>query len=140
MFNNKVKTTSVMASAVTMIGSGTEIVGEIKTTADLRIDGIHRGEVNCSGKLILGINGLVEGPIVAKEAEIAGKVVGHITVKGTLLLQQKAYIDGDMEVGTLVVEAGATFMGRCSMHGQKDKPQEGGLKIVTKVDESTKTA
>ena len=43
--------------------SGSKIIGTVITDSDMRIDGIVEGDVKCSGKLVIGEQGLVKGSI-----------------------------------------------------------------------------
>ena len=120
MFKNKPieeVTTTVTNShtATSLIGSGTVITGNIQCDADLRIDGILRGNVTSTGKVIIGANGTVDGDIDANNADILGKVNGKLTIKTLLNIRDKALINGDIFTGQLQFEPSATFNGSCHM-------------------------
>ena len=42
--------------------------GDITSNGDLRIDGILIGNINCTAKVIIGANGVVEGEVICKNA------------------------------------------------------------------------
>ena len=97
------------------ISQGTVLVGNITTKGDIRIEGKILGTVVCGSKLVIGENGVVEGNIDAKNANIAGEVKGTVVVRELLQLQEKGKIQGDIYTLRLAVQVGAFFSGHCSM-------------------------
>jgi cytoskeletal protein CcmA (bactofilin family) len=95
--------------------NGSKIVGKILADSDFRIDGEVEGEIICSGKVIIGPNGILRGSISCVNAEIIGTVLGDIIVSDTLTLRSTANIKGDVKTKVLVVEPNAIFNGTCSM-------------------------
>lgn len=103
------------AQASNRILLGTEIVGDIKTSGDIRIDGSIRGTVETEGKLVIGESGLVEGEVKCSNSSISGELKGTIEVEQLLSLHSSAKVQGDIYAGKLSVEPGAMFSGKCSM-------------------------
>lgn len=103
------------ASAVNVIGSGTELVGDLFSSGDVRIDGKLRGAVKTQGKLVVGEQGFIEGAISCKNAEIAGTVKATVVVEGLLSLHRSARLEGEIEINKLAIEPGAKFSGTCKM-------------------------
>lgn len=95
--------------------NGSKIVGKIVADSDFRIDGEVEGEIICSGKVVIGPNGLLKGSISCQNAEIIGSVIGDIVVADSLTLRSTASIKGDVKTKVLVVEPNAVFNGTCSM-------------------------
>ena len=95
--------------------AGTEIIGDIKSSGDLRVDGRVKGNVQLAGKLVIGDKGHVEGEAQCVEATIGGVFKGKIQVKNLLTFQQTAKVHGDVITGKLAVESGAEFVGQCAM-------------------------
>ena len=117
--NNKASKNGVAQTAsVNIIGAGTNIEGEVKSDGDIRIDGMIRGTVTSRAKVVIGSTGVVEGNIYCENADVSGKVKGNVQVGELLFLKNKSRLDGDITTTKLVVEAGASFNGCCSM-GQK---------------------
>ena len=100
--------------------SGSKIIGTIVADSDIRIDGTVEGDLQCSGKLVIGEQGKLKGTIVCQFADIYGKVDGKIDVKQTLTLRASANIKGEVATQTLIVEPNAIFNGSCSM-GKKEE-------------------
>jgi cytoskeletal protein CcmA (bactofilin family) len=103
------------SSALNMISVGTSIEGEITSDGDFRIDGKVKGTVTSKAKLAIGSTGVVDGDLICENADVSGKIFGTIKVNDMLFLKSSGYIEGDIIATKLVVEAGATFNGSCSM-------------------------
>jgi cytoskeletal protein CcmA (bactofilin family) len=106
---------SETTASVNMIGAGTIITGDIISKGDIRIDGILRGSVNTEGKVVLGHEGMIEGDVICKDADISGTIKAKITVSQLLSLKTSAKLNGDIITNKLSIEPGAAFSGSCSM-------------------------
>jgi len=117
MFTNKneIMKKTETAAAVNMIGAGTIITGDIVSKGDIRIDGTLKGSVNTQGKVVLGIEGVIEGDVICKDADISGTIKAKITVSQLLSLKTSAKLNGDIITNKLSIEPGAAFSGSCSM-------------------------
>ena len=104
-----------MKETINTIGSGTIVTGDIESKGDIRVDGILKGTVNTSGKVVLGKEGIIEGDVSCNNADIAGIVNAKITVTQLLLLKSTAKLNGDIITNKLSIEPGAIFTGSCSM-------------------------
>lgn len=105
----------VGAGTINIIGSGTDVTGDIISNGDIRIDGNVKGKIVSKAKVVIGASSVIDGDIEAQNADISGKINGKITVNETLFLKPTANINGDIVVNKLVVESGAEFNGKCSM-------------------------
>jgi cytoskeletal protein CcmA (bactofilin family) len=121
MFNQKSKSdSSVETSASTpggasIIAAGTTLKGDITSNGDIRIDGTLLGNMQCSAKVIIGANGVVEGDISGQQADIMGKVSGTINVKELLQLKGGSIVSGNLHASKLQIEPSANFNGQCHM-------------------------
>ena len=113
---NEKQQSGMMFNALT---AGSKIVGNITADSDFRIDGLIEGEINCTGKIVIGEAGRVKGSIVCENAEILGLMDGKISCRQQLSLRASGKIQGDVQTKTLIVEPGALFNGTCSMGGEK---------------------
>ena len=109
-----------------IIAKNTIIVGEIKSEGDFRIDGTLEGNLIIKGKVIIGATGIVKGNIEASSADTEGETSGQLKVIKTLTVKANAKILGDVVVGKLSIEPGATFNASCVMKGfvEENKPNE----------------
>jgi len=97
------------------ITNGTEIVGDINSTGDLRLDGYLKGNLNIRGRVVIGKTGKVLGTIKCKNAEINGNVEGEIYVTELLSLTETAIVKGNIFINKLNIQPGCKFTGACSM-------------------------
>ena len=96
--------------------AGSKIIGTIIADSDVRIDGTVEGELQCTGKVVIGEQGSLKGTIACQNAEIMGKLDCKINVEHTLALRASGNIKGEVSTGTLIVEPNAIFNGTCSMN------------------------
>ncbi|MEY2916424.1 MAG: hypothetical protein RIS73_138 [Bacteroidota bacterium] len=117
MFNSKSKSSfdETKAGSTSIIGAGTTITGNMQSNGDIRIDGVLKGNLIAKAKILIGADGVVEGDIDGKQADILGKVSGKIKVADLLYLHGKAVVDGDIYAGKLQIEPTAAFNGQCHM-------------------------
>ena len=109
------KNSNAEASAINLIGLGTQIIGDIISARDVRIDGTLNGNIKLNGRLVVGSNGKIEGNVICQNADISGEVKGTVEVVEMLALKATAKILGDMITGKLSIEPGAVFTGSCNM-------------------------
>ena len=122
-------------AVVNMIGTGTTINGDIQSKGDIRVDGTLKGSVTTEGKVVLGRDGVIEGDVVCKNADVSGILKAKITVSQLLSLKTSAKLNGDITTNKLSIEPGAEFTGSCSMGAViKD------IKRVEKQEKQEKTA
>lgn len=116
MFSTK-KNNSVLAGGGTsIIGQAVSLSGDITSTADIRIDGVVKGNVKSSARILIGSDGVVEGDLDSLQADIMGSVKGNIKVKELLSLRENAVINGNIHVGKLQVEPSVILNGNCYMN------------------------
>ena len=127
MFNNKEKTQKLKVMEINVVAKNTAIIGDIISEGDFRIDGTLEGNIKTKGRVIIDISGSVKGKIDAVNSDIEGKFSGDLLVQETLTIKATAIISGDVVIGKLSVEPGATFNASCSMRGaikELNKPNE----------------
>lgn len=103
------------SAAQNRINEGTKLKGDISSSGFFRIDGFIEGNVETPSKVVLGKSGTIIGTLVCENADIEGKFEGKLEVSGTLTLRASAVVDGDVVVGKLAVEPGATMNASCVM-------------------------
>tara|TARA_B110000003_G_scaffold72267_1_gene73640 strand:+ start:8303 stop:8719 length:417 start_codon:yes stop_codon:yes gene_type:complete len=117
MFSNKVKIQKTNVMEINVVAKNTLITGDIISEGDFRIDGTLEGNIKTKGRVIIGIDGSVKGKIDAINSDIEGNFLGELVVQKTLTIKSTAQISGDVIIGKLSVEPGATFNASCSMKG-----------------------
>ena len=117
---NKINPTiTSMATVKNSLGSDVEIKGTLRFQHEMSIDGKIEGEIFSQGMLIVGENGEIKGEIKAKSVSIYGKVFGNITVQERCELKSRAHLIGDLKAPRLMIEEGATFVGRSEVTPSK---------------------
>lgn len=101
------------------LSSDVEIKGSLKFSNDLTIDGKIEGEITSDGILTIGENGEVRGEIKTKSVTVFGKVHGNITVVEKCELKARAQLMGDLKAARLIIEEGATFVGKSEVTPNK---------------------
>ena len=120
-----------------IISQGTKLIGDFNSEGDFRIDGTVEGNIKTTGKVVLGKSGLVKGTLNGTDAYFEGKFSGKLALSGTLTLKASAHVEGEVVVGKLAVEPGATFNVTCVMKGTVKEMNNGGQQ---RKSESEKTA
>lgn len=110
-YNNETET----ATAINLIGAGTEIIGDVNSNGDIRIDGTLKGNLKTAGKVVIGETGKVEGEINCKNSDVLGAINGKIKVGELLSLKATAKVFGDITTKKLAIEPGSQFTGNCKM-------------------------
>ncbi len=115
-----------MADPITgknLLSADVEIKGSIKFQNELIIDGKVEGEITSTGILTVGENAEIRGEIKTKSVTVLGKVHGNITVDERCELKGRAVLQGDLKAARLVIEDGATFVGKSEV-----TPVKGAIK------------
>ena len=104
---------------VTVIDAQASVEGKLRGK-DALVRGRFQGEIEVSGRLVLGEGSRVEATIKADAAEISGELKGDVRARN-LILAEKARVQGTVEAKVLVVREGAWLNGSVSA-GETDKP------------------
>jgi cytoskeletal protein CcmA (bactofilin family) len=113
------------------IERSTKITGEIVSEADFRIDGTLEGTITTSGKVVIGKEGVINGNVNCAFADVEGKFSGKIEVKESLSLKSTSSVEGEVIIGKLIVESGASFNAKCSMRSAKEVKSISGKRDKT---------
>jgi cytoskeletal protein CcmA (bactofilin family) len=111
------------SNAINSFANGTEIIGEIKSAGDVRIDGKLKGNINIKGRLVIGNTGVVDGEVNCSNCDVSGKITGKVNVTDLFSLKASAVVEGEVFAKKLAIEPGAVFTVTCKM----DDKKTGGL-------------
>jgi cytoskeletal protein CcmA (bactofilin family) len=95
---------------VSRLGKALTVRGVLDTDGELRVDGNVHGRIH-AGRFVLGVDGYVEGDVLAREAQIGGRFSGRIFAL-TVALGSSAEITGRVFHHTVTVANGARIDGR----------------------------
>ena len=114
-----------------LVGEGTVIIGELRFTDGLRIDGEVQGDVVAVGDgnniLVISEKARVKGKVRGGHVIINGFVQGPVHSTDLLELQPKAAIVGDVRYERLEMHQGATIDGDMKPLKADERP---GLKLA----------
>lgn len=100
------------ASALTYIGAGSEVRGDLRAAGNLRIDGAIFGTVQVDGDLEVSSTGSVEGEQVsARNVLVHGRIKARVQAAEQLRIHGQGRVEGDVIAQSLDIEAGAHFIG-----------------------------
>ncbi len=83
-----------------VLGPRDRLVGLLYVEGDVRVVGTVEGELDVTGSV---------------EIDDGGRVTGPVTARDRLVVGRSGVLKGDVRVARLVVEDGATFIGKVSM-------------------------
>jgi cytoskeletal protein CcmA (bactofilin family) len=104
-----------------IVGRDITLSGEIVACDHLIIEGTVEASVKECHRLEVAEAGLFRGTVDITEAEIAGRFEGQINVHGRLLVRSTGRIEGKIQYGELMVEAGGTLDGQIHVQGKGAK-------------------
>ncbi len=101
---------------VGLLEPGLEFEGKLTVSSGMiRINTHIKGEIHCSGAVIIAEQGEVEGDIRTKFISVAGKVKGTVHAAEKIEIKANGVVLGDIHTVSLVVEPGGYFDGQCHM-------------------------
>ena len=111
-------------ASMSLIGPGTNIVGDLTTDGTVRVEGRIEGTVRAGTTVIIGKSGEVVGDVLTQDAVIGGRVRGTVVAESRLELQATCDIEGNIRARNqhLQLEAGARFNGQIQMLDGSEAP------------------
>src|ERR1700729_3516056 len=104
-----------------------EIKGSVKFVNEFFFDGNLEGQISSvDGILSVGENAAVRGEVSSKTVIVKGKVHGNITVQERCELHSRSQLIGDLKAARLVIEEGATFVGKSEVTPNKNMIKDWG--------------
>jgi cytoskeletal protein CcmA (bactofilin family) len=103
-------------SVDTLIGRQTEILGDVRFTGGLHVDGKIKGKVDSTGdktsSLSVSESGCIEGDVRVPNIVLNGQVIGDVHAAGKITLAVKARVVGNVYYRILEMEGGAAVNGQ----------------------------
>lgn len=108
-----------------LVGSGTQISGEINNCAVVEVQGQFEGNISAD-QIIIREGGSITGSASTKNAEVHGVLQGEITVTNLLDIHSTGQVDGELVYGQLSVSAGGYIGGNLRHESITDGVQSQG--------------
>lgn len=111
-----------------VLNSDVSVVGILRFTDDLLVDGSVEGEITSDGELTVGANASIQAgeqnkvAVRTKSAVIHGRVMGDIEVTDRVVLASTAELVGDVTASRISIEEGAVFVGYCRVGAPVNTP------------------
>jgi cytoskeletal protein CcmA (bactofilin family) len=103
--------------AISIIGPGMHIRGDLSTEGSVRVEGSVEGTIRAGKAVVLGKEGRIVGDIVTQDAVIGGYLQGSIMAESRLELQATCVVEGEIRTRSehLKLDEGARFNGAIQM-------------------------
>jgi cytoskeletal protein CcmA (bactofilin family) len=111
IFTEKGHSTAESQGALSIIGPGMRVVGDITADGVVKIEGTVVGTVRAGRQVLVAKGGEVEGDIVTREAIIGGEVRGTVVAEERVEIQASSVVYGDITSRRLLVHEGGEING-----------------------------
>lgn len=104
-------------SSLSVIGSNTQVEGDINSDEDLTVEGRVSGIITCKQHTVtLGTNSYINGDVYAHTLHVSGEVKGNLVVLHRATIHKGAQVSGAIVAPCLVLEDGSVFHGSIDMN------------------------
>lgn len=107
------------SKAMTIIGKGIVIKGELSGEENVKIEGRVEGKIKLTKDLFVGQTGIIEADVEADNIKIGGTVTGNLAAKNRVEIVASGTMEGDIKAPRVVVAEGAHFKGNVDMDTSK---------------------
>ena len=97
----------------TIIGPGSSVAGNIRVAGFVRVDGDIDGDLETTGRVIIGENARIQGNVVASVVIVGGIVVGSVVAQESVKLFSSAAVIGDVISRKVQIDEGVVIHGMC---------------------------
>ena|ERR1700758_5556885 len=111
VFTEKARGGSEGDAALSIIGTGMRVVGDITADGVVKVEGTIVGAIHAGRQVLVAKGGMVEGDLFAREAIIGGEVRGSIEATERVELQSTSVVHGDVATRRLLVQEGGEVNG-----------------------------
>ena len=102
----------------TSISPGTHLEGDLRSSGDVHLSGVVRGNISAR-QLSIGPEGCLLGDVIAETVHIQGRVQGKVSAS-FVALDRGGEVVGEIVYGELSADLGAIIQARC-------EPRENGV-------------
>jgi cytoskeletal protein CcmA (bactofilin family) len=104
---------------ITHVAPGSRVKGELGGSTELLIEGEVEGEIRVEAPVMIGTEGVVQGPIHAQVVRVGGRVFGNVSATERVEVAPSGSVEGDVSAPRIIIAEGAFFKGRVEMKGEK---------------------
>lgn len=104
---------------VVSLGPRDILQGRLEVQGDLKIAGNVEGDLKASGDVTVDATASIQAAIEGANISVRGQVTGNVTARKRLTLGGSGRLNGDVRVGRLTVEDGATLNGNVTMSTER---------------------
>ena len=112
---------------ITHIAPGSRIQGQLSGPTELLVEGEVEGEIRVDSIVMIGTEGVVQGPVTAHVVRIGGRVFGNVTASDRVEVAPSGSVEGDIAAPRIIIAEGAFFKGRVEMMGAEQPQPTGSL-------------
>jgi len=100
---------------LTLIPRGTRVDGLVETAGDITVEGRMDGRIDIGGLLVVAAGATCRASVRARQARIAGEVMGDVVCSGTIEVLPGGRVVGDLRAPEIEVDAKAFVDGRVDL-------------------------
>jgi cytoskeletal protein CcmA (bactofilin family) len=130
------------AAGLTIIATGTTIVGDVGSEGVVKVEGTIQGTVRAAAQLLVAPGAMVRGDVYAPEIVAGGEIHGTVHAEDRVEIQAGALVDGDIQTQRILIAEGGRVNGQISMEppgadrSDANGAERGSLSNVTASDRS----
>jgi cytoskeletal protein CcmA (bactofilin family) len=109
-------------NAISIVGPGMKVTGDVETDGTLRIEGIVQGTVRAGKAVVIGKDGVVNGDLLTQDAIIGGRVNGSVIAESRLELQTTCVVEGEIRARRIKLDEGGRVNGTVQIGEVKVPP------------------
>jgi cytoskeletal protein CcmA (bactofilin family) len=113
------------SGSTSLVSRAVVIEGEISGDESLHVDGRIKGTIRLTGDLVVGVSGIVDAEIDARNIIIQGAVSGRVHARRQLEVQPSGRFNGECTAASYEIREGAVFEGVSRM--TNNNPSKGSV-------------
>jgi cytoskeletal protein CcmA (bactofilin family) len=102
-------------AALSLIGVGMKIIGDVESSGVVKIEGTVEGCIRGARQVLLGRQGEITGDVHARDVVVGGRVRGNVFASERVEVQGTSSVHGDIHTKSIVVLEGARINGSVKM-------------------------
>jgi cytoskeletal protein CcmA (bactofilin family) len=104
-----------IAGSPTFVAEGCQVTGDVETRGAVVVGGAIKGDGKIGGTLSMAAKSRWEGDVRAKQAVVAGEIVGRLMVEEKLEIGASAVVRGQVAARSIAIAEGAVVDGEVTV-------------------------